>query len=295
MIGAVKEQTMTGRMIHRNAAKRLARVWQVGALVVAVAAGALWALDLPGGAQVSATEPPELTPLDEPASPHAAGAPSAKEDDIASMVERLELARAPINKPAETTSTPTEPLSTAGASWRYLGAIMEPNRKLALVSIDGMQRMIPEGRTLNTGGRDVTLEIVAPNAIIVLDNGQRMQIRKEGRSGPSVAWVSPTAGGGAVVAGMNGAVSTEGGDAGMIEMRARGVEAGEAQRLREQARRMANRNRAGAANAGVPPAPGMGTTGFSGMNAKSAGMETPATQADNTGDATQEDGRGPSQ
>ncbi|MCC6659302.1 MAG: hypothetical protein IT437_00280 [Phycisphaerales bacterium] len=287
---------MSARLIHRSSARRMTRGWQAAALVVALAAGALWAFELPGlsvpaqGRQpLPSTLPPIATPQPEPPPPDA--------DAVTGTAERLELARKPMPKAPPTNTEPTPPPAAAGLAWRYLGAIIEPTRKVALVSINGAQRMIAEGRTIRQEDHTLTLAEVHQDSIVVEDNGQRMVIHKDARSGPIVSWVSPIPGG-AVVEGMNGAVSAA--QAMNPEaMRARGMDPGEAERIREQihSRRAAAR----AASGSAPTRPGGGrvvppTLGTKAMRSGAANNASNK-GTDTTGDAAAaEDGsipRGP--
>lgn len=287
---------MAARLIHRSSAQRLARGWYAGALVVALAGGALWALEVPGISAPADAEPPTV----EPPAPLSQEQPVAQPPDadaVMGTAERLELARVPSNKPTPTPSeTPTPPPVAAGIAWKYLGSIIEPTRKIALVSINGAQRMLAEGRTIQQDGHTFKVVEVQPDSLVVEDNGQRLVLQKEARSGPLVSWVSPTPGG-IVVDGMNGAVGAMSGVQGGMNGQpiGRGYDPGEAERIREQihARRAGRPGGPGGANGAPgkavnPGAPAMikGSRGFSARAAENAAGDAAA-----DGDAA-EDGTG---
>src|SRR5690242_2349777 len=133
---------MAARLIHRSSARRMARGWQGAALIVALAAGALWAFELPGISVPAQGQPPEA-PVVEPVKAEEPAVQPVDADAVSGTAERLELARKPAtNRTPPPGSEPVPPPAAAGVAWRYLGAIMEPTRKVALISINGAQRML---------------------------------------------------------------------------------------------------------------------------------------------------------
>jgi hypothetical protein len=272
----------------------MARGWYAGALVVALAAGALWAFELPGVSAPAQGDKPAVEPPPAVTSEQPALRPPDS-DTVAGTAERLELARVPIVKPEAPAGEAPAPVA-AGIAWRYLGSIIEPTRKVALVSINGAQRMLAEGRTIEQEGHTFKVVEVHPDSIVVEDNGQRLVLQKETRSGPLVAWVSPGAGGG-VVDGMNGVVSgVSAAQAANGQIVGRGIDPGEAERMREEihARRAGRAGAAGTTGAKSPIKPGAAPVPMSkpGRTLRGVGRATSEAAGETAGDATALDGAG---
>lgn len=178
-------------------AKKYARLAQIAGGALAVSAAVLLAVEVPmlGVRETPVEEilPPAATPTD---NGQQAAAPEREftAEDMTGIDVRLATARvAPPKKPEETAANPTDTPGTApaeGASsqggWRYLGSVIEPNRRIALVSIDGRQRMLAEGREVD----GVRLVQVTDDRIVIEDAGVRRGIRREQRHGSPVAWVN---------------------------------------------------------------------------------------------------------
>ncbi len=238
-------------MMSGSQAKRRVLAWRGAAGVLALFAGALWAVPTPlvspevsipqpearpgGGQGPEVARPMLLAQLDGPAI-----------EGVAERLKRVAGHADPV-EPA-TPTQPAEPV-TLGA-WKYLGSIIEPARRMAIVSINGKQAVIPEGQEYE----GMTLVRVNRDRITVNDGSRQLDIPKEARTGSSVAWVTPgTAGagiGGNVnvmnAAGRATGVTTSGmagqGDPAMAVftpqeqamMRERGIEPGQAQRMRQR-------------------------------------------------------------
>lgn len=277
---------MAGPRIHWKTARRRAISWQAAALVLALAAAGLWALEIPGiSGQVTGVRP-QLPAAAEPRSGAVEPAAPPGSGVITAMAERLELARK--GRPAAATTpatTPTAGASNGGMNWRYLGSIIEPTRKLALLSINGSQRVLAEGRSIDQadpsgrGTYRARLLEVRPDLIVVDDNGRRIEIPKDDPVGPRVSWVPPGAGG---VASMSGVGNPGGLTPEQIrQAAARGIDPAAAERLRQT---MAERRGRPAA---TPPNPANNPGGFRGA----AGAVRPAATA-TRGGATQSDATG---
>jgi hypothetical protein len=82
------------------------------------------------------------------------------------------------------------------AAWRYLGAITTSKHRSALVSVDGRQHVVREGsafRHKDTSGMEALVKLVEvhPDFIVIDDGGGLREIKREERTGPAVAWVTP--------------------------------------------------------------------------------------------------------
>jgi hypothetical protein len=284
---------MAGGMIHRKAARRLALVWQASAVVLALGAGVLWAVELP---MVSGAAPVVPPPVNVPVAPSAPPSPPVDREAVLSIAERLEAARKPVARasPPAPAAGVGQPPASSGLAWRYLGAIIEPTRRLALLSINGSQRMLAQGRSIESrdaSGRvtqRATLVEVREDAIVIDDGGRRIEIQKEDRVGPTVAWVPPVPGGGAVAAGVPAGQAMTA--AQLDELRRRGLDGNEAQRMREaaSAARRAAAKAVGGAGGQPPPATSKAPALFTGgSRANTAG--------ESASDASREEagGKGP--
>lgn len=179
------------RTITTVSAKRQAWAWRAGAVILALGSGALWAFDarlvsadveLPApapGAEASGSVPPQ----------EAGSAALLDRETLADAAHRLDWAMNRPPKPDAPDPGAGQPAATPGsfANWRYLGAILSPGRRSAIVNADGRQRVIHEGQTLN----GVRLAEVKPDAIILDDGSGLRELKKEAKLGPGVAWVTP--------------------------------------------------------------------------------------------------------
>lgn len=200
---------MNSAMTH-HAAARMVRRTQLAGLVVALGAAGLWAVDVPGlGSNLPApdsVQPPIAGPT--PSNQPEANSGAALDAGSAYAIsQNLDVAarrqpkpeQGPIARGPEPTPEPTP----SGPDIRYLGLIEEPSRRVALLAIDGRQRMLAEGRKSG----DITLTSVEAEQIRVSIGREQRVIPLADRSGPSVAWVSGSPGGGAGAGGMQGGAS----------------------------------------------------------------------------------------
>jgi hypothetical protein len=190
---------ISSRSLTHHAAAAMVRRTQVAGLLVTLGAAGLWAIDVPGLGSALPTGS-ELTG-DVSASDDGQSKPSATNrasgiDAEASFVisQNLDVAarRAPKPEQAPIASTPDPEPTPIGPEIRYLGLIEEPTRRLALISIDGQQRMLAEGRKSG----DVLLTSATPDEIRVTIGREQRTILLAERTGSSVAWVASTPGGG---------------------------------------------------------------------------------------------------
>lgn len=184
-------------------AKRYVRAGQLAAVVLGVAAVSLWALDVPGMNSLPAA--PVVNPAEsKPAVPAAAAptTPRVDPDGVAGLAMRLDEAR--VKEPVVAKAPESEPVpeAPAGPEWTYLGPIFESDRSLAVVSVDGRQKILPEGRKYG----ETTLVSVAAEQIVVEDFSGRRTISKSSRPAQlAVAWVNqPTPTGVPIAANLGG-------------------------------------------------------------------------------------------
>lgn len=185
---------MARTALNGQQASKYVRIAQVAGLALAATAVLLWIGGVPGMAIEDRPESP-LVVQPPPADPAPdAATPDLTSADLADMVERLEMARVQVEKPAvvaqDTPDDPEQEEEKIGDNadqprWRYLGAIIEPTRRVALVSIEGRQRILAVGREID----GVQLLSVEPDSIVVSENGEQARLTRDERTGPSVAWV----------------------------------------------------------------------------------------------------------
>jgi hypothetical protein len=241
--------------INSAEARRRVRIAQFAGLGLGVLAAALWIMDVPG---LSHTLPGK------PAVPSLGAGSSAPEmvqvvriahGDPVGIAERLDLAANRPAVPAPTggeTEPPPPPPPAATTQWKYLGAIEEPTRLLALVSLKGRQKIVSEGTELKimtpaAEGRPeapeyaaTIMEIKREHIVIEEEGGARQTIPLEGKTA-KVAWVKnmPTTVQGANGAALASAMSAET----RQRLIAQGIDPAQAERAR-QAAALAARGRA---------------------------------------------------
>lgn len=185
-------------------AKRVVRGAQLAALGLSVAAGALWGLPWLSG------QAPKKPVISLETAREGQGATirtvSISSEAPLGIAERLNQAANRPAPPPETTepSTTTKPPETSPTEvpWRYLGPIVEAERTLALVSIDGRQRIVSEGsvvtiKTPASEGRPeeesyrATVKSVSVEAVEIEERGAIKRITREEQVA-RVTWVKPT-------------------------------------------------------------------------------------------------------
>jgi hypothetical protein len=121
----------------------------------------------------------------------AVSAPEAKVDAdvVDATATRLGMAWTHTEPKAAVTEAsaeaPPPPVKHEGPDWVFLGPIHESDRNLAIISVDGHQKILAEGRTFG----DTKLVGVANDGIDVEINGIPKHIDRGTRSGSAVAWV----------------------------------------------------------------------------------------------------------
>ena len=175
---------MARMMITGMQARRYAIYGRTAGVVLLVAAGALWALDIPGiNRDVPKPAPPAQQPGEQPKPQAAAAAVDA--EDVSAMATRIGLAASVQAKVEKVPEGPVAEPKAPTPDWAYLGCIREASRRLAMVSVDGHQKILAEGRKFG----DTTLVAVNDDKITIEVGGESKTIDRGSRDGSSVAWV----------------------------------------------------------------------------------------------------------
>lgn len=188
-------------MTH-DRARQLVRIAQICGIGVGGLAAAAWAIDMPGlGSGIPRDDAiPQTAPSGDSSTvtgPIESLHSSIDKGISLSIARNLDLAaRRPSQEPQqEIVLQPSEGTQTSpGPEIRYLGPIEEPERMVALLSIDGRQRMLAENRT---SGNVRMVEVTREHVIVEIGREKRTIPIAE-RTGPSVAWVAPGSGSGVV-------------------------------------------------------------------------------------------------
>jgi hypothetical protein len=166
-------------------ARKLATFGLTAGIVLSVSAVSLWALQIPGMDRLP-DKPAALPPIQPADNQIKAAAPKVDSESVAAMGDRFDLAvvHAPKEEPkTEVVEKHEEPV---GPEWSYLGPVHEATRTLAMVSVDGHQKILAEGRTFG----DTKLVSVSDDAITVEIKGAPKTIERGKRdTSKSVAWV----------------------------------------------------------------------------------------------------------
>lgn len=210
--------------IHSTDAKRFVRIAQFAGVGLGVLAAALWVMDVPGLSQNLPAKPQPRQDLggEGPAVAMTKVA-MIEQDSPAGIHERLEMA---VNRPpapkveVPPTEAPPVVAPAGGPAWRYLGAIRESTRMLALVSIDGAQKFVSVGskitqKTPAAEGRpestnyQATVKDVQADFIEIEENGGKLRrIDLDARTA-KVSWVKNMSVASAGTAMPNAAMSAE--------------------------------------------------------------------------------------
>jgi hypothetical protein len=240
---------MARRAIHKRDAKRYLRTARIAAVGLALMAGALWALDIPGvNRPVREAKAPEAPPP-APAAQPVVRAVSLDRDASQAMAERLEAATAhkPAAAPAPTGATgptgPTGPAQATGPDWKYFGPIYDGLTVRALVSVKGRQRVLREGSEVD----GTTLKSIAPDTIVIHDSTGEHEIHRATGDGTRVSWMRGGRGPAAGAPAVTGAPGQTPGGAASHTPPPGGAASGDAQaRSLERLRRLRARSPGGA-------------------------------------------------
>lgn len=193
---------MTAVPINREKAVKYARAAQAGCVVLLVSAVAIAGLGLPG---VAGPGPgaAELPPSQAENAKLVAIAPPVSEGvDFKGISERLGLidnAPKPVAPPPTETAEvdPALAPTTTDQPVRFLGAIVEPTRRIALLSVGGRQRAVAPGQMIHLGihpdAESLKVVSVDDNSVVIEDRQGRRTIDKAPKSGGAVTMVSEAA------------------------------------------------------------------------------------------------------
>jgi hypothetical protein len=267
---------MAGTSISGGNAKKYANYARMGGVVLLVAATGLWALNIPGMQDMPQKPAPAPEPIEKPKAVSAQESMKVEPEQLTDAAYRLEIAWEKAEKPAapEVGTEPEPEPPSAGPEWSYLGPIKEAGRSLAMVSVDGSQRILALGRMLG----ETKLVGIDDEKITLETRGARRDVSRSARIGPTVAWIrgmqtnTPVGNGGAVVAqGQAGQMSPEV----LQRLRDRGIDPSQAQRMREMGANGRNRGQPGNGN-GRGGQGGVGGPSLGALNAAGAMTAQPA-------------------
>lgn len=186
---------MSGRSLSQREASNARRFAQVAAIAGATLAVAALFLRLPGTGE----KPADPEPIEWPEIKHSPEAQSDKRQthDMNASATRLALVS---NKPKTASHPPdggseiSTPDQTGTIEVKYLGAVLEATRKIALLRVGDRQRMVAEGKTISLadGG---TLEVVSVDAegCVIRDGQGERRIEKSARTASAVTIITDAA------------------------------------------------------------------------------------------------------
>lgn len=187
---------MSGRSLTQREAGKARRIAQIAAVGGGAIALAALFLRLPGTGDKPATPDPIKWP--EITKPVEAQGEKHESHDMNAAATRLSLVS---NKPKPAAQPPdggaevSVPDQAGSAEVKYLGAVLEPTRKIALLRVGQRQRMVAESKTISLadGG---TLEVVSVDAegCVVRDGQGERRIEKSPRTASSVTTISDNTG-----------------------------------------------------------------------------------------------------
>lgn len=168
---------------HRHITKRRTIFWQVGALGIVGAAVAVAVMPYAGNwFKLSAAKPPTpvapVPPVDNSAIRNLDLATAVKGSEaIAAPAPppppKVEVAVAPLPDPP-----PPAPPVQAGPDWAYIGSIITPTKRSALVKINGEQAILP----LNAERDDAKLVTIEKDHIEIAFHGEKKKVDLTPRS-----------------------------------------------------------------------------------------------------------------
>ncbi len=189
-------------MINRTQVRRItigaqgAAALMAVALVVVIVVGAPTS-GAPSGERV-AIEPTLAGGVD--AAPQASGnVPDQSSVDFEGIAMRLDqMKNAPRPDPVVETPSgggedPDQDVAETSGEVKYLGMIAVGLRRSALLNIDGVQRIVPQGATITLpGGGELQLFSVQADYVVLSEGRERRRVEKSSRGGSSVTLVDPS-------------------------------------------------------------------------------------------------------
>ncbi len=172
---------MTGP-IHHRVAKRWVRTAQIAMLVGAVGVVPIIVLGMPSAAPISVPDLKPAPPKPDPKSQDQEA--SALPVDSTAIASRfVQVANNPKPKPPENEGESNgKPPPPPPPAMKYLGAIIEPGTRAALMVLDNRQRMLWVGDKVG----NVELAAVEPDHVMIKENGVERRLDLAPRSGPVV-------------------------------------------------------------------------------------------------------------
>ncbi|GIK18442.1 MAG: hypothetical protein DYG93_07565 [Leptolyngbya sp. PLA2] len=180
------------RMPDRRTARKLAYAAQAAVAGVLVLTTAVAALGVPSlePRRVEAPEPPRVE-ADTQAGPTATTVARIDTEAVSFMLGSVKNRPTPPVVVETTAEILTEAMpSSANGEIRFLGGIIEPHRAVALLSLGGVQRMVPVGREYQ-GYRVLRVE---PDHVVLSRGGDDIVVEKSDRHGSVVSSVTPRPG-----------------------------------------------------------------------------------------------------
>lgn len=202
-----------GRAVHRFEAGRYVRMAQVGAAVLVVGAGLMWAVPIPGlNAPFRETKAVEEAPVATPPVTPVVKQDTFDRDTASNVAEAMETLAG--HKKEDKIVVKDPPPPPASTDWKYLGPIFDGDSIRALVTVTSggasRQKVLRQGAEVEK----TTLTAITPEELTLKDeSGTERKVRRLGDSGASVAWLRGVPGnraGPANGAGANGANGTNG-------------------------------------------------------------------------------------
>ncbi|MFN0134059.1 MAG: hypothetical protein ACKVW3_16210 [Phycisphaerales bacterium] len=255
--------------MHGAEARRLARTAQIGAVALGVSAAALWALDVPGVSSTPVNKPVMVEPVKPELPTRVAAGDAPERESIAAVAHRLDEAviKAPAPKVVAEPEPPKEEpaVEPTGPDIQYLGPIFESGRTLAIISIDGTQKIVSAGKKIGS----LTFVSADREKLVVEDAAGSREIQRKSRSDARVAWVSNMPSNTPMAAAAVGAGGAAGNPRAAMSpevaarLRERGIDPEQIQRMRDLARerRRGGNNGGNGNNNGIPGGGPVGATG----------------------------------
>lgn len=190
-------------MMGRPQVKRVTYAAQGGALLVALALTGALVMGAPGAGGVS-HRAVEITPVQLGGAEASSATPRAVPDqskvDFEGIATRLALVKnapAPVEAPAidpvaQEIQDPTGVVGTTGEI-KYLGMITVGLSRSALLNIDGVQKVVPQGRSVTVSGTEITVRSVQGDYVIIADGRAPRRIEKAERSSSAVTMIDTPA------------------------------------------------------------------------------------------------------